>query len=102
MQAELGAPVSLFEPEELERRFPWLRVNDIVLGALGVGCDDGSNRGEGFLDPYLLTTALNKSARRLGAQQVVGVATQILTEGTGEGGQRVTGARSLTQSAWID
>lgn len=95
VQAGLGAPVSLFEPEELERRFPWLCVADVVLGALGVGCDDGSSRGEGFLDPYLLTTALNKSARRLGAQQVVGAVTQILTEGTGEGGQRVTGARSL-------
>jgi FAD-dependent oxidoreductase domain-containing protein 1 len=91
VQAGLGAPVSLCEPEELARRFPWLQVDDIVLGALGVGCDDGSNRAEGFFDPYLLTTALNKSARRLGAQQVVGSVTKVLTEGTGEGGQRVTG-----------
>lgn len=36
VQAGLGAPVSLFEPEELRHRFPWLKLDDIALGALGV------------------------------------------------------------------
>lgn len=91
VQADLGAPVSLFDSDELAQRFPWLHVDDVVLGSLGVGCDDGKNCGEGFLDPYLLTTALNKSARRLGVEQVVGSVTQVVTENTGAGGQRVTG-----------
>ena len=67
VQAALDAPVALCQPDELSRRFPWLNVEDVKLGSLGLL---GLERAEGFLDPYLLTTALNKSARRQGVEQV--------------------------------
>ena len=68
VQAALDAPVALCQPDELSRRFPWLNVEDVKLGSLGLL--GPGERAEGFLDPYLLTTALNKSARRQGVEQV--------------------------------
>jgi hypothetical protein len=34
--------VKLCEREEIGRRFPWMNVDDLVLGTLGVGCGDGA------------------------------------------------------------
>ena len=53
VQAALDAPVALCQPDELSRRFPWLNVEDVKLGSLGLL--GPGERAEGFLDPYLLT-----------------------------------------------
>ncbi|RKQ68692.1 NAD(P)/FAD-dependent oxidoreductase [Oceanibaculum indicum] len=50
----------LLEPAELARRFPWLSLEGIALGCLGV-------RDEGWFDPFTLLQAFKRKARSLGA-----------------------------------
>jgi glycine/D-amino acid oxidase-like deaminating enzyme len=59
MQRALGADVGLLDQGELRRRFPWMNVEDIVIGSLGV-------RGEGWFDGYLLMNAFRRNARKAG------------------------------------
>ncbi len=63
IQRSMGADIALMPPEALRARFPWLNVNDLELGSLGLS-------GEGWFDGYRLLTALHTKARQLGAQAV--------------------------------
>jgi sarcosine oxidase len=58
-QADLGAAVALLDPAGLGSRFPWLSLEGIAAGALGL-------ENEGWSDPYLLLSALKRKARALG------------------------------------
>ncbi|MDE2218834.1 MAG: FAD-binding oxidoreductase [Gammaproteobacteria bacterium] len=55
-QLGLGARIALLSPAELQARFPWLAVDDLGGGCLGL-------EGEGWLDGYLLVQALRARAR---------------------------------------
>jgi FAD-dependent oxidoreductase domain-containing protein 1 len=57
-------------PSELVLKFPWLRVDDISCGALGV-------KNEGWFDPWQLLFAFKKSAGVLGVKFVTGEVTGI-------------------------
>ncbi len=59
VQVGLGAEVQLFDREALARRFPWMNVEDLARGSLGI-------RGEGWLDPYSLLHAFRKKAEARG------------------------------------
>jgi hypothetical protein len=48
--------VALLSPQQLAERFPWLALQDVVLGSLGLS-------GEGWFDGYLLL-ALRCAKRR--------------------------------------
>jgi len=65
-----GAAVALLEPEELRQRFPWLRVDDLTAGSLGLA-------DEGWFDPFALLQAFRAKARSLGvdylADEVTGL-----------------------------
>jgi glycine/D-amino acid oxidase-like deaminating enzyme len=61
VQRALDAPVALLGPDELARRFPWLKVDDVALGSLGLA-------GEGWFDGASLAQALARKARAFGAQ----------------------------------
>ena len=61
IQREEGADVALFGPTELVTRFPWLNVDGIVLGSLGLSA-------EGWFDGYGLMRAFRRKARALGAE----------------------------------
>jgi glycine/D-amino acid oxidase-like deaminating enzyme len=69
-QTALGAPVALLSAGELAARFPWLNVEGIAAGALGL-------RDEGWFDPSSLLHGLRRKARALGAayaaDEVVGI-----------------------------
>lgn len=65
LQKEKGARVVLLEPAELDRRFPWLRTDDLAGGSLGVS-------GEGWIDGYSLLMALKRKAQTLGVSFVRG------------------------------
>ena len=71
LQASLGAKVALLGPDDLAARFPWLRVDGLAGGALGL-------ENEGWIDPNALLHGLRRKARALGAtylhDEVVGVA----------------------------
>jgi FAD-dependent oxidoreductase domain-containing protein 1 len=60
VQRAAGAAVSLLMADELSRRVPWLRVDDVELASLGAG-------GEGWFDGYALARALARKSRALGA-----------------------------------
>jgi FAD-dependent oxidoreductase domain-containing protein 1 len=59
IQREHGADVALLGPAELATRFPWLAVDDLVLGSFG-------QSGEGWFDGYGLLTAFARRARSQG------------------------------------
>jgi glycine/D-amino acid oxidase-like deaminating enzyme len=73
LQRTLGADIALMEPQALKARFPYLHVEDLALGSLGLS-------GEGWFDGYSLTQAFRRKARSLGAvyreARVVGVEQQ--------------------------
>lgn len=63
LQTRHGADVALLSPPQLAERFPWLTLQDVVLGSLGLS-------GEGWFDGYLLLTALRKKAQSQGVRYV--------------------------------
>jgi FAD-dependent oxidoreductase domain-containing protein 1 len=70
VQRAEGVQVALLEPDELADRFPWLDVDGLAAGSLGLS-------GEGWFDGYALLQALRASAREGGAElrtgEVVGL-----------------------------
>ncbi|WP_022727860.1 NAD(P)/FAD-dependent oxidoreductase [Fodinicurvata sediminis] len=55
-----GADTAILSAEELQARFPWMRVDDLAGGSLGLS-------SEGWFDPYGLLQAFRRKARQLGA-----------------------------------
>lgn len=64
-QRQEGADVVLETPQALAARFPWLAIEDIAAGALGLS-------GEGWIDPASLMSALRREARRGGVELLAG------------------------------
>ena len=63
VQRQAGADVALLTPTALRRRFPWLHVEDLAAGALGL-------RGEGWFDGPALHQALRRKASACGTRFV--------------------------------
>lgn len=61
VQRALGVDVALLDKAALSRRFPWLNVDDVAVGSLGLN-------GEGWLDGYLLMNAFRRKARNTGVE----------------------------------
>jgi glycine/D-amino acid oxidase-like deaminating enzyme len=80
VQRAEGAEVILLDPADIKTRFPWLAVDGIVLGSLGL-------HGEGWFDGYALLQAFRRKARALGVEYLTGevVALQVA-------GQRIEAA----------
>jgi glycine/D-amino acid oxidase-like deaminating enzyme len=70
VQRRNAVDVELLTPAELTDRLPWLAVDGIAAGSLGLA-------GEGWFDGYGLLQALRRTARALGvrylAEEVVGL-----------------------------
>jgi glycine/D-amino acid oxidase-like deaminating enzyme len=67
VQTANGAAVALLAPREIKARFPWLNVEDVEAGALGLS-------GEGWFDGPALHAAVLAAARRQGAVLLEGEA----------------------------
>lgn len=61
VQRSEGADVALLSAADMASRFPWLRVDDLAAGSLGLS-------GEGWIDAHALMTGLRQKARSLGVQ----------------------------------
>ena len=72
VQRRVGAEVALLDHAGLARRFPWLSLDGIELGSLGLS-------GEGWFDGYALLRAFGARARRQGAKFVRGEVVAIDT-----------------------
>ncbi len=81
VQRAHGADVALLSPAELRERFPWLAVDDLAGGSLGLS-------GEGSFDGYGLLRALRAKATAQGARYVRGE-----VAGLDLSGDRVVAAR---------
>ena len=67
IQRRHGADVVLLTPAELRGRFPWLSVDGVAAGSLGLS-------GEGWFDGYGLLRAFRRAAIAGGARYVLGEA----------------------------
>jgi glycine/D-amino acid oxidase-like deaminating enzyme len=65
-----SSPIARRSPGDIRRKFPWLRVDDISCGALGV-------KNEGWFDPWQLLFGFKKSAGNLGVKFVTGEVTGV-------------------------
>jgi len=74
VQQAAGAQVALLEPAALQTRFPWLQVDDLALGSLGLA-------GEGWFDGPALHTAFRRRAIAAGVRFVAAEATRIESRG---------------------
>lgn len=63
MQVEEGAPVAFLDRDALKLRAPWLSMEGIAAGTLGLS-------GEGWFDSHTLLKALRAGARSAGATPV--------------------------------
>ncbi|MBP2230549.1 glycine/D-amino acid oxidase-like deaminating enzyme [Azospirillum agricola] len=59
VQKACGVDVALMSPAELSARFPWLSVEGLVSGSLGLS-------GEGWFDGYSLMQGFRRKAKALG------------------------------------
>jgi glycine/D-amino acid oxidase-like deaminating enzyme len=80
VQRRAGADIALLEPAALRDRFPWLAVDDLALGALGLS-------GEGWFDGPALLQAFRRKAIACGARFIAAEALRF--EGQGGRVQRV-------------
>jgi FAD-dependent oxidoreductase domain-containing protein 1 len=63
IQRAEGAAVALLSPSGLGRRYPWMALDDVAAGSLGL-------EGEGWFDGDGLTRAFRRKAVSMGAQYV--------------------------------
>lgn len=75
VQVAEGANIALLTPHELTARFPWMSVDGVALGSLGL-------TGEGWFDGYGLMQAFRHKARSLGAEYIAAEAVGIDVEGS--------------------
>lgn len=70
LQLRHGADIAYLDRDTLKAKFPWLSLNDVPGGFLGL-------KNEGWYDPHGLLTAYKRKARSLGAEylpdEVVGL-----------------------------
>jgi FAD-dependent oxidoreductase domain-containing protein 1 len=74
VQRAAGADVALLDPAALAARFPWLAVDDLALGSLGLS-------GEGWFDGPALMQAFRRQAIAGGARFVAAEACGFETDG---------------------
>jgi glycine/D-amino acid oxidase-like deaminating enzyme len=75
LQRDLGAQIALMSPDELSRRFPWLSVEGLAGGALGLA-------DEGWFDAYSLMIGFRKKAIALGVTYARDEVTGLERRGT--------------------
>lgn len=82
IQIEHGADVALLTPAEIVARFPWLAVDGVAAGSLGLS-------REGTFDGPALLAAFRRKARSLGVRYVAQAATGFERRGEAVAGVRL-------------
>lgn len=88
VQRGAGADLAWLDPDALAARFPWLAVDGIAAGVLGLS-------GEGWFDGPGLHAALWRKARALGAEWVHGEAVGFERDGAGIATVRLADGRRI-------
>jgi glycine/D-amino acid oxidase-like deaminating enzyme len=87
LQRSLGGEVEWLAPAEIAGRYPFLEIRELVGGTFG--------RRDGHLDGYALLRGYRTKATSLGAEFVVGYATQIDVESNRVQGVRLESGANL-------
>ena len=100
LQRQMGVDVALLAPAALAERFPWLSVEDLALGSLGLS-------GEGWFDGWSVLQAFRRKAIACGARFVQAEVRALETRGshvqavTCDDGQRLIADQVVvTAGAW--
>lgn len=73
LQKELGACNIILQKDELKDRFPWINVDDVAIGCLGL-------EKEGWFDPWSLLQLLKHGAIKKGTQYINGTVVDFMSE----------------------
>jgi FAD-dependent oxidoreductase domain-containing protein 1 len=87
-QSAEGADVALLDPAALASRFPWLNINGLALGSLGLS-------GEGWFDAYGLLQGFRRKARSLGVSYIAAEASGFIRSGGRVAGIKLGGGETL-------
>ncbi|EFA03961.2 FAD-dependent oxidoreductase domain-containing protein 1 [Tribolium castaneum] len=71
IEREFGVINELLSKEQLKNKFPWMNVEDVELGCLGL-------EKQGWFDPWALLSVMRYGATDLGAQYVEGEVVDFL------------------------
>jgi glycine/D-amino acid oxidase-like deaminating enzyme len=95
VQREHGADVALLTPDDLKARFPWLEVDGLAGGSLGLS-------GEGWFDGYGLLRAFRAKAIAQGARYLKAEATGLTVTGGRIGSVRLADGSELPGDAVVN
>jgi len=93
LQRDLGAQVALMSPDELALRFPWLSVEGLAGGTLGLA-------DEGWFDAYSLMVGFRKKAIALGVTYVRDEVTGLERHGARVAAAWLAGAGRI-EADWV-
>ena len=93
VQRAEGVDVALLAPDALAARFPWLAVDDLALGSLGLS-------GEGWFDGPALHRAFRRKAQACGVRFVAGEAVGFERQGARLTAVRCADGRVLAGDAF--
>lgn len=94
LQRAEGVDVALLDPAELAARFPWLAVDDLALGSLGLS-------GEGWFDGPALHRAFRRKAIACGARFINAEAAGFETQGERVGSVRCADGSCVGGDAFV-
>jgi FAD-dependent oxidoreductase domain-containing protein 1 len=95
VQREHGVEVVLLDPDQLRDRFPWLQVDGLAAGSLGLA-------DEGWFDAYALLQAFRRKARSLEVEYVTGTVEAIERDGSTLLGVRLEDGRRIATERLVN
>jgi sarcosine oxidase len=95
VQREHGVNVALLDPDDLRRRFPWMVVDDLAGGSLGLS-------DEGWFDAHALLQAFRRRARALGVEFLAGEVVGVDRDGAAVRGVRLADGGSIDAAVVVN
>ena len=95
MQREHGVDVVLLDPDALRRRFPWLRLDGVAAGSLGL-------TGEGWFDAHALLQSFRAKARSLGVRYLAGTVVALDVDDAAVTGVRLADGSRIATDLVVD
>ena len=92
---EHGLQVALLDPDQLRDRFPWLEVDGLAAGSLGLA-------DEGWFDAYALLQAFRRKARSLGVEYVASTVEAVERDGATLLGVRLADGRRIASERVVN
>lgn len=104
LQASHAVTTALLDKDALAARYPWMQVDDVILGSLGMST---ATSGEGWFDGYAAMQAFRKAAIAEGAvfveAEAMGFETtgaRVTAVGTRDGARYAGDAFVIAAGAW--